>query len=112
MKTLLTAALTAFTLILGGTAFAAPRTATLEVENMSCVACAPIVKKTLSRIEGVKQVSVLERAGAASVTVLFDDEIVSPEALARATTNAGFPSSVKSVKSASSTPTGSGVAAR
>lgn len=101
MKTLHTVALAAFAFIVGGTAWAAPRTATLEVQNMSCVACAPIVKRTLTRMEGVQQVSVLERAGAASVTVLFDDEKVSAEALARATTNAGFRSRVKDVKNAS-----------
>lgn len=73
-------------------------------------ACAPIVKKTLFRIEGVRQVSVRERAGAASVTVLLDDEKVSPEALARATTNAGFPSSVKTVTSVSAAPGGTAIA--
>lgn len=101
MKTLRTLALAAFAFIVGGTVWAAPRTATLEVQNMSCVACAPIVKRTLSRMAGVQQVSVLERAGAASVTVLFDDQKVSAEALARATTNAGFRSRVKDVKNAS-----------
>lgn len=101
MKNLPTLALAAFAFIFGGTAFAAPRTATLEVQNMSCVACAPIVKKTLSQLEGVQQVSVHERAGAANVTVLFNDEKVSPEALAKATTNAGFRARVKDVKNAS-----------
>lgn len=112
MKTMLRVALTAFTILAVGAAVAAPRVATLELQNMSCVACAPIVKKTLSRIEGVRQVSVLERAGAATVTVLFDDEKVSAEALARATTNAGFPSSVRNVQSASEAPTGAGVSLR
>lgn len=112
MKTMLRVALSAFTLLVTGAALAAPRTATLEVENMSCMACAPIVKKTLSRIEGVTQVRVLERAGAATVTVLFDDAKVTAGALAQATTNAGFPSSLKNVKNALGTPAGTGVAVR
>lgn len=91
---------------------AAPRTATLEVENMSCVACAPIVKKVLSRINGVSQVAVVERAGAATVSVMFDDEKISADVLVRATTNAGFPSTVKNVKNAMSTTPSTGVALR
>jgi len=103
MKTMLRIALTASTLLIAGAALAAPRTATLEVENMSCVACAPIVKNVLSRISGVSQVAVVERAGVATATVTFDDEKVTPAALAQAVSNAGFPATVKGVKSAMAT---------
>ena len=100
MKTLFGTTVTVAALTLAGGAFAAPRTAMLEVENVSCVTCAPIVKKTLSRISGVSQVVVFERGGMAMATVNFDDEKVTAEALAQATTNAGFPSTVKDVKNA------------
>ena len=89
-----TALLTA-SLLAAGCAFAADRTATLDVENVSCVTCAPIVKRTLSRVPGVSRVVVTERAGAAVAVVTFDDQRVTPEALAVATTNVGFPSQVR-----------------
>ena len=95
MKTLFRIALTASALMLAGGAMAAPRTVTLEVENVSCVSCAPIVKKALSRVPGVSQVTVIEADGMATATVTFDDDKVTPEALTQATTNAGFPSTVK-----------------
>ncbi len=44
MKTLIRTAVTVAALTLAGGAYAAPRTATLAVENVSCVTCAPIVK--------------------------------------------------------------------
>lgn len=94
MKTLFRIALTASALMLAGGAMAAPRTVTLEVENVSCVTCAPIVKRVLSRVPGVSQVAVVDHGGMATATVTFDDEKVTPEALTQATTNAGYPSTV------------------
>nr|WP_015061148.1 cation transporter [Pseudomonas sp. K-62]BAM13984.1 mercuric transport protein [Pseudomonas sp. K-62] len=105
MKTLFRTTVTLAALALAGGAVAAPRVATLDVENVSCVACAPIVKRTLSRVSGVSQVSVIERDGMAIATVSFDDEKVTAQALAQATTNAGYPSTVKEVKSAMNTGT-------
>ena len=102
MKTLFRTVVTLAALTLTGAAFAAPRTATLEVQNVTCVTCAPIVKKTLSRISGVSQVAIVERGGMATATVSFDDEKATAEALAQAVTNAGFPATVKDVKSAQS----------
>ena len=95
MKTFLRTALMAASLAAAASAFAAERTVTLEVENVSCVTCAPIVKRTLSRVPGVSRVVVTERAGAAVATVTFDDQRVTPDALAVATTNVGFPSKVR-----------------
>ncbi len=76
-------------------AFAVERTVTLDVDHVSCVTCAPIVKRTLSRIPGVSRVAVAEQAGAAAATVTFDDARVTAEALTVATTNAGFPSRLR-----------------
>lgn len=112
MKTLFRAAVTVAALALASGAYAAPRTATLEVENVSCVSCAPIVKKTLSRISGVTHVAVVERGGMATATVTFDDEKATAEALAQAVTKAGFPGTVKDVKSAAAPPPSTAALAR
>lgn len=109
MKTLFRAALTASALLVASGALAAPRTVALEVENVSCVTCAPIVKKVLSRVSGVSQVAVVERAGMATATVTFDDEKATADALAQAVSNAGFPTRVK--EAAATTPN-MGVASR
>ncbi|QRM34715.1 mercury resistance system periplasmic binding protein MerP [Microvirga sp. VF16] len=101
MKILFHTALIASGLLLAGGAMAAPRTVTLEVENVSCVTCVPTVKKALSRIPGVSQVAVIDHGGMATATVTFDDEKVTPEALTQATTNAGYPSTVKGAKGSS-----------
>lgn len=95
MNTSFRAALIASVLLLAGPVLAAERTVTLAVENVSCVTCAPIVKRTLSRMPGVSQVDVSEMAGATTATVTFDDGLVTPEALTVAVTNAGFPARVQ-----------------
>lgn len=112
MRTLLRATFAASILISASAAFAAPRTAILDVQNVSCVTCAPIVKKTLSRLTGVTQVAVVEHGGVATATVTFDDAQITAEALSQATTGAGYPSSVKEVKNASADTTGSTAQAR
>ena len=110
MKTLLGSAVTASILLIASAAIAAPRTAILQVDNVSCVSCAPIVKKVLSRMPGVTQVAVVERGGMATATVNFDDGMVTAEALAHATTNAGYPSTV--IKSAMAPATSTTAATR
>ena len=69
---------------------AAERTVILNVDNMTCPACAPVVKKSLMRIEGVIISDVSTEANTATVT--FDDTKTSVPALIGATTNAGYPS--------------------
>jgi mercuric ion binding protein len=110
MKTFLRTVTAASVLMPAGHAFAAPRTAILEVRNVSCVTCAPIVKRTLTRLSGVVQATVVEHGGVATATVTFDDDKVAAEALSQATTDAGYPSSVKEVRSP--TPDGTGGAAQ
>ena len=95
MNTLFRAALVTSATLLPVAAIAAERTVTLDVENVSCVTRAPIVKRTLSKMPGVSRVVVAERAGAATATVTFDDARVTADALTVATTNAGFPSQVR-----------------
>ena len=80
-------------LFASGPAFAAIRTVTLAVENMTCVTCGPVVKKSLSRVSGVTAVEVSVEAHTATVT--YDDAKTSTKALIAATTNAGYPSRVR-----------------
>jgi periplasmic mercuric ion binding protein len=72
---------------------AAEKTVVLNVPNATCDLCAPIVKKTLARVAGVKTVEVAEAKAdtAAVATVVFDDAVTSVPALITATTNAGYP---------------------
>jgi mercuric ion binding protein len=89
MKRLVPFAALALGLFGSGAAFAAEQTVQFEVANMSCAACAPIVRKTLSGVAGVTKVAV--SAEKASAVVTFDDQKTSVEALIKAVTNAGYP---------------------
>lgn len=79
-------------------ASAAPRIATLQIQNVGCITCVPIVKRTLSRVSGVTKVTVVEKNGTATATVAFDDSKVAAKALAAATVDAGYPTVLKRVK--------------
>jgi periplasmic mercuric ion binding protein len=80
-------------LLVAGSAFAAePRTITLGVEHMTCAACPITVRKALSHIAGVTQSRVDMEAHTATVT--FDPGKTTPEALATAVSEAGFPAKV------------------
>ena len=68
----------------------------LDVKNVSCVTCAPVVKRAIGRVAGVTSVTVAEKAdGTAIATVVYDDAKVRPEALAQASTDAGYPARVR-----------------
>jgi mercuric ion binding protein len=73
-----------------GSAAAAERSIVLAVENMTCSACAPLVRKSLTRLPGVAKAEVSAETHRAFVT--FDDEKTDIAALTDATTKAGFPS--------------------
>jgi mercuric ion binding protein len=60
---------------------------------MTCSACPITVKAALNRVEGVTSVDV--RYEERDATVTFDDEKTTVEALTQATTNAGYPSTLK-----------------
>ena len=76
--------------LIGAPAWAAPQTVTLAVSNMTCAACPITVKKALSRVPGVTEVTVSNEKKQA--TVVFDDTQTTVAALTRATTDAGYPS--------------------
>lgn len=69
-----------------------PRTITLSVEHMTCAACPITVRKALSHVTGVTQSTVNMEAHTATVT--FDPGKTTPEALATAVSEAGFPTKV------------------
>jgi mercuric ion transport protein len=68
------------------------REVTLSVQNMMCSACPIIVKKSLTRVEGVRDAKVTLDPPRA--VVIYDPAKVGPERLTEATTLAGFPSTV------------------
>lgn len=86
-------ALTALLTILSAPAWAAPKTVTLSVPGMTCAACPITVKMALTKVDGVEKAEVSYEELEAVVT--FDDAKTTVEALTMATTNAGYPSSVK-----------------
>lgn len=69
---------------------AAPKTAVLDVQNMTCNLCPVTVKKSLEHVPGVGQVRIDFDKKTATVT--FDAEKTSAAALIKATTDAGYPS--------------------
>lgn len=72
--------------------WAATQTVTLSVPGMNCAACPITVKKALSKVSGVNKINVnLDRREA---EVTFDDVKANIMALKRATTDAGYPSTV------------------
>lgn len=71
------------------TAFAGERTMTLAVENMTCASCPYIVKTSMAAVAGVQRVVVSLEAKTATVT--FDDTKTTGDAIAAASTNAGYP---------------------
>ena len=81
---------------LSGTAMAAVQTVTLDVPGMTCSSCPITVKKALSKVNGVQQVKASFEKREAMVT--FDDQKTSAEKLSLASTNAGYPATVKVTK--------------
>ena len=92
MKTALLALTLALAAVVG-TAEAADRTVTLAVKNMSCVTCPITVKAALKRVPGVRSTEVDFKTKLAVVS--FDDTKTDAKALAKASTDVGFPASVK-----------------
>ena len=78
---------------LPASAFAAtPKTAVLDVQNMTCSMCSITIHKALEKVPGVMDTKV--DYDHKTATVKYDSEKTNPAALVKATTNAGFPSTV------------------
>lgn len=93
MKKFVPVAVTTMLLTFAGVGAAATRTVTLSVESMTCAACPITVKKSLNGVNGVSKTDVnYERKEA---TVTFDDKKTNVDALIKATSDAGYPATVK-----------------
>jgi len=90
MRRLLVAALAALSL---ATLAGETQTLRLEVSNMTCALCPITVKKALEQVCGVSAVEV--DFSKKTATVSFDPATTTPQALTEATTNAGYPSTVR-----------------
>jgi len=93
MKIVRQTLLAAFLAIGWSLAAAQPRTVTLSVPGMNCELCPLTVKKAISKVPGVANVSASYEKKEAVVT--YDDSKATLDALTRATANAGYPSSLK-----------------
>lgn len=71
-------------------------TATLDVSNMTCAACPITVRKALEKVPGVDSAKIDLKTHRA--VVAFDPAKTTPDLLTKATTDAGFPSSVKQLQ--------------
>jgi len=71
-------------------AHAAERSVTLKVEGMTCAGCPYQVKRSLTKVEGVRSAEVSLETKRAVVT--YDDAETNVAALTAATAEAGFPS--------------------
>ena len=90
----LAAALLGLGLLASSPVFAGEKTVTLAVQNMYCSACPITVKSSLEAVPGVANAVVSYEDKTAVVT--FDDTKTAVPALISATTNAGYPSALKS----------------
>lgn len=78
--------------VLAAPAWSALRTVTLSLPTMDCPVCPITVKKALDKVNGVSRAVV--EFGKRQAVVQFDDAKTGAEALTRAITVAGYPSTV------------------
>jgi mercuric ion binding protein len=76
-----------------GSLAGASQTAVLDVQNMTCGLCPVTVKKALEKVPGVSQAQIDFQKKTATVT--FDADKATAVGLVKATTEAGFPSTVR-----------------
>ncbi len=65
------------------------QTRSFAIENMTCAMCSITVKMAMTRVEGVKSVSV--DSDAKTATAVFDPTVTTAQEIAAATTNVGYP---------------------
>lgn len=75
------------------TANAEPRELTLDIQGMTCATCPLTVRIALKKLPGVTEAKV--DFATHSARVGYDDAKVQPDAIAKAATDAGFPSRVR-----------------
>lgn len=69
-----------------------PQTVVLDVQNMTCSMCSITIHKALEKVRGVIDTKV--DYDHKTATVKYDSDKTNPSSLVKATTNAGFPSSL------------------
>ena len=72
---------------------ATPKTAVLDVQNMTCSMCPITVKKALQKVPGVTDARIDFDNKTATVT--FDADRLDSAVLVKATTDAGYPSTAR-----------------
>ena len=72
---------------------AEPTRITLDVPSMNCSLCPISVRKALKRVPGV--VRAQADLDSKSAQVVYDPDRVSPETLAKAVADAGYPASIR-----------------
>jgi mercuric ion binding protein len=72
--------------------FAKEQEIELHIANMTCPSCPIIVKKTLQKVDGVKEVET--NYSNRTATVIFDDSKTNQDLLMQATKNQGYPSEI------------------
>ena len=95
-KTIRTGSFILTTIIASSSAMAATQTVALDVPGMTCSSCPITVKKALMKVNGVQQVKTNFAKKEAVVT--FDNAITSAAKLTGATSNAGYPSTVRTAQ--------------
>lgn len=80
-------------MIISAQAAIAEQRQVFAIENMTCALCPVTVKKAMEGVSGVKSVIVDFEARTATVT--FDPAATTIEAIATASTNAGYPATAK-----------------
>ena len=94
MKKLFSAAVAVF--LFASPAWAASKSVSLAVSNMTCATCPITVKKALTKVDGVSKAAVDFDKKEAVVT--FDDTKTNVAALMKATTDAGYQSTLKAAE--------------
>lgn len=77
----------------GASAAARLAQVTLSVPGMTCGLCPITIRKALQKVHGV--VSAKANAQTKTAVVRYDPRLTGPKALIRATTDAGYPSTVE-----------------
>jgi periplasmic mercuric ion binding protein len=72
---------------------AEPQTVVLDVQNMTCELCPITVKKALDKVPGVAMTKI--DLAKKTATVKFDPDRTKVAMLVKATTDAGYPSTVR-----------------
>lgn len=69
------------------------KTVVLDIPGMTCQFCPITIKKSLQKVDGVTKA--VAEYDAKTATVTFDPTVTNVKALIQATTNAGYPSTLK-----------------